>query len=207
MPPSLLSTATVKDLMRSPYRKWRVYHNHQEVSAGGVIAPRFSSDVAFKECPSPGDVAADANRSERTLEGKLVLTRPLRDEKHARPHTGLPTWWDHDRDSETSVGRVVLKIAQQSRMTFQIPLTVTGHFESPITLVAHDFLVLKNFTAFKGGYSILLWASSASTATEMALFTVISISRITYCSRTRERVWSSLIAIRQSLRRIPDRTK
>ncbi len=124
--------------------------------------------LPLKGCPSPEDVAAgfrmpppllrlDANRSKRALDGKLVLTRPLRDEKHARPHTWLADVVGiNDQDSETSVGCVVLKIAQQSRMT--IPDTSDRHMDisrvrvtHPITLVAHDFLVLEKLQRLQGG--------------------------------------------------------
>ncbi|KAF8892022.1 hypothetical protein CPB85DRAFT_1257717 [Mucidula mucida] len=99
----------------------------------------------------------DANRRERTLDVKLVLTRPLRDEKLARPHTWLADMVAvDDQDSKPSVGRVVLKIAQQSRMV--IPdtsdrnrnisrLRVWHH----ITLVAHDFLMFEKLEHLQGG--------------------------------------------------------
>ncbi|KAF8892017.1 hypothetical protein CPB85DRAFT_1459024 [Mucidula mucida] len=181
MPPSLLSTATVKDLMRSPNRvyqsyqellrdcqKWRVYHTQEVYPLEESLRLEAVVTLPLTGCPSPGDVATgfrmpppllrlDANRSERTLDGILVVTRPLRDEKHARPHTWLvDVVGINDRDSETSVGRVVLMIAQQSRMI--IPdtsdrnrnisrLRVPHH----ITLVAHDFLMFEKLEHLQGG--------------------------------------------------------
>ncbi|KAF8892007.1 hypothetical protein CPB85DRAFT_1331681 [Mucidula mucida] len=183
MPSSLLSTATINEMMCSPdivyqsyqdllrdCQKWRDYQQRQDLFCPLEESLRLESVVTLplKGCPSPEDVATgfrlpppllrlNANRSERTLDGMLVLVRPLGDEKHVKPHTWLADVVGiSDPDSQTSVGRVVLKIAQESNMF--IPDTSDPkqdiskvHLSHAITFVAHDYLVAEKLQRLQGG--------------------------------------------------------
>ncbi|KAF9009741.1 hypothetical protein BDZ89DRAFT_1167915 [Hymenopellis radicata] len=180
MPSSLLSAAAIAEIASTPSRvytsyldlrrdcqKWRNYRDLQEKEPlKESFCLQSPVTVPLKTCPSSKDVSAGrllppllrlpTDRSEGMFLGKLVLNKRLRDEEMGRADIWLADVVGmNDQDSKASVGRVVLKIAQQSRMP--IPDTSDPNIDlseqrvwHPITLVAHDFFVFEKLQCLQG---------------------------------------------------------